>query len=890
MVSWNANGIFRKTAELGDFLNEHDVDILLIQETHLRPCNCLKLPNYTVYRQDRLQGPKGGTAIALKSSILHQIPEASHNLSHTESTTIILPNALSLPLQISSIYIPPDKPFHVPDFHALLSANHPVLLAGDFNAKHHAWGCRVNNRKGHSLKDYSSLFDVEILAPDEPTHFSFGRPDILDIGLTKLFPSLPKVEVIPELSSDHYPILFEIDFSPITSSRPPVTRINWNLYPNHLQLAKVLPLNSAEEIDQAITSLSASIQSAINDSSKTYPNTPYSHRLPQSIRQLIRQKNTARKKAKITLDPHDKLLANRLCEQVKTQITDFKQESWRKFTSDLGADDSSNLYKLTKRLRQKRPIPILQPLHGPNGLVYTDDEKAETFAIAMEYQFSLNEQLQDPEVEDEVESFDPNDLPNSPIGFISPKEISAILPRQKTKSAPGPDNIPYNALKLLPPRGIALLCNIYNSCLRHSYFPKAWKHSKIIMIPKPGKPPNFPDSYRPISLLSCIGKTFERLLLHRLAPHAETHLPLEQFGFRAGLGTELQALRLVEFIQEGFQRKEHCSAVFLDVSKAFDRVWHDGLVYKLSQIHIPKYLTLIISSFLTNRSFVICHNNHSSSSHPIHAGVPQGSVLSPLLYNIYTYDIPSPPHGFFGLFADDTVIVTRSRKAANAISHLQDSLDSLEDYFTSWKISINPQKSQATFFTKRRTTPRDRPIINDTEIPWSPSSKYLGIQLDKSLTWKAHILAVKQKALISRRQLYPLLSSSSSLDLRTKRLLYTTILRPIITYGAAVWATASKTHFKTIETLQSKTLRIITGAPWYIRNVALRRDLQLPTLEDRIVSLASKTLLTAASHHNPLLREALNYDPHNIKKHKRPKQILSPLTTPRTRHDATAPP
>lgn len=875
VVSWNANGISSKIIETTDFLIQHDVDVLLLQETHLRPCNPLKFPNYTVYRSDRLVGRGGGTAIAIRNSLPHSLPDPQIILSQAEATSIFIPNTHFQHLQLSSVYLAPTRDFCNLDFLNLSNQPFPVLLAGDLNSKHQVWGCRATNTKGRSLHEFCESQHLDVIAPTEPTHFSQYRPDILDIALYKLLPSPPQISVIPELSSDHNPILLELDFSPLISHPRTSKRINWTLYPKYLDLPKVYPLKITDDVDASIAAITKSLQTAIENSTKTYSVTPHSPNLPAHLKVLIRSKNRARKRARRTLDPVDKRIANRLCQEVKEQLAEHRETSWRNFTYELDDRDHTNLYKLTKRLRNKRPTPTLQPLHGPRGLVYSDVEKAETFALAMELQFSPNDHLEDPDTEVLVSNTDPHLLPPSPIAFISPREITTLMPLLKTKTAPGPDNIPYKALKLLPPRGIAILTNIFNSCLRLSYFPSSWRHSHIIMIPKPGKPPNFPDSYRPISLLSCLGKLFERLLLTRLSRQVTSLLPPEQFGFRAGLGTELQALRLVEYIREGFQHRDHCATVFLDVSKAFDRVWHEGLIYKLCQLQIPKYLVLTLQSYLSNRTFSVSHNSFLSPSFPITAGVPQGSILSPILYNIYTYDIPIPPHCFIGMYADDTAIAVRSRNLQNAANHLQEVLDTLESYFSSWKIALNPQKSQATLFTKRRTLPPQRLFLYDLPIPWSHTSVYLGIRLDKSLTWKSHITYVKQKANRARRYLYPLLSSTSSLSLRTKRRLYLTILRPIITYGSVVWATAAKTHLKSLESLQSKTLRIITNSPWYIRNISLRRDLEIPPLEDRIKTLAKKTLCSAIIHPNPLLRQAMNYDPTLIRRPPRPRQLLT---------------
>jgi len=185
-----------------------------------------------------------------------------------------------------------------------------------------------------------------------------------------------------------------------------------------------------------------------------------------------------------------------------------------------------------------------------------------------------------------------------------------------------------------------------------------WKSSIVILILKPGKPTNFATSYRPISLLPVIGKLFEKIILKRLRPIIESHkiIPDAQFGFRAHHSTIQQVHRLVDKISSSFENKNYCPAVFLDVAQAFDRVWHNGLLYKL-KLFLPAPLYLLIRSYLENRTFKVHQDNSFFSIFPILAGVPQGSDLSPDLYNIFSSDIPQTNDTIIATYADDTVIL-----------------------------------------------------------------------------------------------------------------------------------------------------------------------------------------------------------------------------------------
>lgn len=873
IVSWNANGVLNKQQEIPFFLQDYQVDVLLLQETFLRPCHSWKIPNYSIYRNDRENGAGGGTAIIIRNSLPHHLPTPAPILQTTETTTIQVPIASNLSLQLTSAYIPPKQPFSRRDFAILTSSQMPSFIAGDLNSKHTAWGCRTSNFKGITLLNYSTNADIQIHSPSSPTHFGFYQPDILDIAISRHLPQPPQITVLQALSSDHLPVLFSLSCSPLRTSPPPVTRINWSAFPNHLQLGPLPTLRTPADVDKETCQLTSEISQALSSCTTSHPHSPYSPQLPPEIRDLIRSKNRWRKRAQRTRHPDDRRTANRLVEEVREKIRDFKNESWDKFTASLPEGHPRNLWRVTKRLRLQ-PSPSIHPLHGARGLVYSDKAKANTFAHAMELQFSPNEHLGDDETERTVSELSLSDAPSTPIDFISPSEIHSLLKLLNTNTAPGPDLIPNRALKLLPPRGIARLTNLFNAILRTHHYPSSWKTSTIIMIPKPNKSPTFPDNHRPISLLSCISKLLERLLLRRLLDHASDLLPPQQFGFRHNHSSELQVLRLVEFIQEGFQHKDHSGCIFLDISKAFDRVWHEGLLFKLVQLRTPQYLVLLLHSFLQNRSFRIKIGSTFSHLHPITAGVPQGSILSPLLYSLYTADLPDLPHAFLGTYADDTAIATSSRDPRLIHTHLQNCLNSLTDYFEKWKIDINPDKCQAVFFTRRRPHLPDNLELHNVVIPWRPQAPYLGVLLDSRLRWNPHIQSVRQKARTSLQRLYPLLGRWSGLSLRIKRRLYLSIIRPQLSYAAITWALAAPSYLKPLEAIQNKAMRIITASPWYIRNLALRRDLELPPLTDTLRTLSIKSLTLALSHSNPLLQDALNYNPTHLRTHRRHRQLI----------------
>ncbi|ROT64687.1 RNA-directed DNA polymerase from mobile element jockey [Penaeus vannamei] len=203
---------------------------------------------------------------------------------------------------------------------------------------------------------------------------------------------------------------------------------------------------------------------------------------------------------------------------------------------------------------------------------------------------------------------------------------------------------------------IRKLRHIFNACLATGYFPDKFKHATITLIAKSGKSAHEVGNYRPISLLEVPGKLLERLITRRLITHLENNNKhnSRQYGFRPHRGTESAIALAYEEIALGLANKHQINIILRDVSKAFDKVWHDGLKYKIIQLQLPTHLTRLLCSFLDHRTATIRLGSHLGTPLHLRSGVPQGSVLSPTLYILYTANLPQPtPHSNYFSYADD---------------------------------------------------------------------------------------------------------------------------------------------------------------------------------------------------------------------------------------------
>ncbi|PNF35987.1 hypothetical protein B7P43_G02293 [Cryptotermes secundus] len=494
----------------------------------------------------------------------------------------------------------------------------------------------------------------------------------------------------------------------------------------------------------------------------------------------------------------------------------------------------------------------------------SDLEKAENFAEYLSLVFTPHDSINHHNDKEIEKSLDTPCQMSLPIKAFSPTEVKQQIKKVNQCKAPGYDIITGKILRQLPNKAIVLLTTIFNSMLRLSYFPTIWKFAQIVMIPKPGKPINEVTSYRPISLLPIPSKIFEKLLLNRIRCDTEIHeiIPDYQFGFREHHSTIHQTHRIINKIATSIEEKQYCTAAFLDVAQAFDKVWHTGLLHKIKN-KLPSPYYLLLKSYLAERYFQVKYNNAYSSYKLAKSGVPQGSVLGPFLYLIYTADLPTTNNTTIATFADDTALLATDRDPAMASQFLQHHLDLLQEWFKKWKIRINQTKSsQITFTTKRTHCP---PVtIDNLQIPVQTEVKYLGLHLDQKLTWQKHIKTKRQHLNLKVQQMSWLLGRKSKLSLENKILIYKCILKPIWTYGVQLWGCAKPSNTKIIQRLQSNVLRSITNAPWYVSNFTLHNDLQIPFVTEEIRRYSTIYHNRLKGHENSCVTELSN--PLNIRR------------------------
>ncbi|KAK9869117.1 hypothetical protein WA026_002875 [Henosepilachna vigintioctopunctata] len=804
---WNANGLREKRAELQKFAARNEIDVILVNETHLRAADTEKIRNFVSYRNDRQDRRGGGTAIYVKSHLDHHVA-LTGDLVNMEATTVEINTASIRTLRLVSVYNPPNRRLLESDLDTIFSNNIATIAAGDLNAKHQSWNSRRANPSGNILRAFTDDRDLVVAGPPEPTHHSIqGLGDVLDIAILKEVTLPYRITSVSDLTSDHNPVLLFLGADPDEEYETQMKTTCWAAFKDHINetLPPLPPLRTRDQLEFAIEAFEEAIVRSIEACSREQRKPLHRNNPPEEVREIIRNRNRARRRHQRTWDPDHLRDYRRLAAEAKQALLDHQNAQWNA-KLDLLEEEDHSLWRMTKILRNKyMPMP---PIHGERGLVYTEAEKAEAFADYLETQFRVNYEDADLDNMERIENEVSRRLRSEDDRGIRPTtttEIQHRINRSKTRKAPLRDGISNRALKQLPVRAIGQFTSIVNAILRLRYFPTRWKSADVIVFQKPGKAAAFPQHYRPISLLPSLSKIAEGIILSRLKELVgENHLiPDEQFGFQPQTSSVHQALRLVEFASEGFNLKMSTGVALFDVSKAFDKVWHEGLLFKLLEAGFPNAMVELIASYQQRRLFRVRVGISHSTERMMEAGLPQGSVLSPILYSLFTRDVPKTQGTNLALFADDTAIFARANQPNTVTRRLKQAIDNLQEWLATWRITVNPEKSKALFLSKRKHRPDEEIQLNGTPIPWTDKAKYLGVIIDRRLTWKSHIDHCTAKAKAAQSQIYPLINRRSKLSAATKIRLYKTIIRLTMTYASTVWGYAAKSHINKLQVVQN---------------------------------------------------------------------------------------
>ena len=418
---------------------------------------------------------------------------------------------------------------------------------------------------------------------------------------------------------------------------------------------------------------------------------------------------------------------------------------------------------------------------------------------------------------------------------FSHDSITDVISKLNANKAHGADGVSIAMLKLCSKEISKPLKLIFDYGMAVGRFPSTWKLANVQPVHKKNSR-QLKSNYRPISLLPIFSKIFEKLVFDAMYSYFVDNELISKYqsGFRPGDSTINQLLAITDEIYQSFESNDETRAAFLDISKAFDKVWHEGLLFKLKRNGISGKLLLFISDYLSNRKQRVVLNGMESSWLPIDSGVPQGSVLGPLLFLVYINDLTDDISSNMRLFADDSSLFIKVRDVDESQTQLMEDLEKITNWARQWKMEFNPDMTKQAIeviFSHKKKKPTHPPLyFNGIPVKRENHTEHLGVILDQRLNFRLHIEEKIKKA-NKGLGLLRFLSKYTTRPVLDK--MYKMYVRPHLDYGDIIYHNQVKDSMQLLESVQYQAALIVTGCWKGSSRVKLYADLGWESLSDR---------------------------------------------------------
>ena len=871
IVYLNCRGVNNKLGEIKNIIYSLELDMLLLSETKIKKFEP-RFANYSVswlHRADRNGGGLG---------------TVSHKDLNFQSLQVDVFPGGGLECQLTKVFVAADKnimilnvynpckDISVEEFkHYISQLGDSFIIMGDFNA-HCSTLDPADDRSNRTGRNIEEILQNDNICLLNPTGFYTyisplnGRKSCLDLCLCS--PDLLQYLEIKrgkDIGSDHLPIIVKSNFE--IEKQMLLNYGKWILSDETIQrFSNNLPKSSIIKpcsVDSLAEDICSRITETANETFKiSSPKRPKKLTLWWNDSCSEAVTNRRRCWRELERNPCEETLrgyrtasreAQKICRKAK-------RESFQNYVSSLEHNTpKKEVWRKIKAI-SRTYVPQSFPILDQDEIVIDMKQKANLFCS----QFQSCATVGPHEM--------PNDLHETIQGAfnslrdyncdITEKEFLQAINRSRN-TAPGRDGITQKLIKNLPQHTLDDLLYLYRQSYILGIFPAIWKVGLIVPILKPGKPAEKVTSYRPIALLPCLGKNLERIVQSRLEYLAEKEglLRREQSGFRRGKGTTDTLTGVEGQIRESLATRSICLVVYIDLESAYDKVWPSGLIYKLAKYGIKGNILKWLASYLNGRKIQTNVNGHKSLEMEISAGLPQGAVLSPLLFNLMVSDFPREEEVKVFMYADDVTITYIHDDPIQAKEIMENYIRKLDTWCKQWGLVINPGKTYMQVFSNKRNV--TIPLrIGNTLIKTKKEQRLLGVIFDSpKLTWTAHLKGLRAE--IAKRTDMMKVISSTHWGAATKilRLFYIAYVRSKIEYGSVLYGSASEALLKKLDVCQNNCLRLILGARRTSPILSLQAEAHIPALSTRRSFQILKLGITALFRpNNDLLRGSFGFD------------------------------
>ena len=814
----NFQSAFDKREEFWCVLDAVKPDVIFGCETWLKPTksNGEIFPpghDYDVYRLDRKDG-YGGVLLAVHSSL------NSHQISVETGTELLAAKIINgkQTIILASFYRPTNNDVKYME-NLTKSLKHlcqsnpgaAIWYSGDINLPDIDWEtlsiCSYQYLKAIN-ESFLDLLDTAGL--EQMVDFPTREENTLDVFVTNR-PSLTnKCCPLPALS-DHTMVFMEVNIQ-ANRRKPPRRKIllwkranidsirkrahqvsvdfttKYNTSTPVEELAEALQLELAQIIDDCVPSKMSS----------TRANQPWFNSDTKSI---LRRKSRAFKKARRTNNTKHWARFKRL----KKEARKVCRYTYNKYVRDIINSEpaSGRNKKLGALVKSKRRDQTgIAPLKD-GGFLHADPKaKANILNRQFTSVFSTDNGTPLPDL-------GPSKHPSMDSICVNKNGVIKLLRNLKPHSASGPDGIPTMLLKHTAEEIAPAVTMLFQASLDQGQVPTEWKKAHIVPLFKKGSRHDAAN-YRPISLTSVLCKLCEHIIHCAVIQHLDVNNILSdaQHGFRKFRSCETQLICMLDDLSKGLDDKAQIDVVLLDYAKAFDKVSHRHLLKKVQYYGVTGKTLEWIADFLHSRTQSVLVDGQQSNKTYVTSGVPQGSVLGPLLFLIYINDLPDClTSTTTRLFADDSVVYRHISSPADS-AKLQRDLDALQAWENRWLMRFNATKCQVIRITNKRNPVKASYTIHGHVLETVTSAKYLGVHLDSKLNFNHHVDSIVKKAKSTRAFFSRNLSHTSQ---RVKEAVYTTFIRPSVEYAATAWDPHTKRNIDKVEQIQRSSARFVMG-------------------------------------------------------------------------------
>ena len=821
----NINGVRNKMHEVVALMQKYNPQLFLITESRLNasiPDFSITIPGFNVIRLDRKAAKcsAGGLLLYISTQLKYNLISQNH-ISDSECISLRITLTKTKFLNLTLIYRPPNSNVNnfllsLDTYLNTLDPSDLSLIAGDFNIDVYNSPLPLPSRNYLQILSSNSFQQIV----NKPTHLTLQHSSLIDhIGISSSITKF-SCEVFDNCSSDHQGILFTLDKS-ISNNHQHHSYISYRDGKNfsierfqgalrNIDWGPLYHHNDVQYKWNFFKSIIISTWNELNPLKHTRIKNTSCHK-PWITKEILNAMGNRDKAYKVykcskTLQhwTEFKILRNKVNSMVRRQKLNYFQ---RKFG---GYINPTKMWKEINNLTKDRPtqqIPICPDILVNHFSSYPHEITENLSNGRTNYNLYLR----------------PRSSTEFNFVLLTQTTIIKILSSMNNSKSSGPDQISNHILKCAGLHIVNPLLNIFNSCLLSKEVPDDWKTAAIVPIYKKGTPLE-PKNYRPISLVSSAYKVFEKALHMQMIKFFNDQQILfkDQHGFRRGRSTESALNVLVENLNNHIGLNNFCPALLLDISKAFDTVDLEILLAKLAYYGFSKDALSVISSLICNRKIYVKGNDTYSSNKTISIGVPQGSVLGPLLFLIYINDFHCCLHTNNVIhYADDTLLYSVHNDLDSAIELLKRDLNSTHLWFKANKLKLNIEKTQFIIFSSRnkyKAASANSKVIsfNDRVIKSSDAVNYLGVTLDPELNFNEHASQLCNK--ISRK-LGSLSNIKFLLPKKVRKIIYSSLILPNLFYCLNAWSHAQNSTLKRISVIFNRICR----------NILLVKQRDIPT-------------------------------------------------------------